>query len=137
MTCSSITDYEKVRVAPEYKAWFHIVLKLFNRVATEKGEERHGKRGVPFEKQIWAEIMKEEGPGWAFGQVMKKKREAKKFIAKGEPSRAIPEFMDCAALYLMISMHYEAEILELWTKDNPNYKEPPNKEPFRIVEEQK
>ena len=48
--------------------------------------------------------MREEGPGWAFGQIMKKKREAKKFIANGEPSRAIPEFMDCAALYLMIAL---------------------------------
>lgn len=117
MTCSRMDDFEKVRVSPEYKGWFKLVMKLFNRVAVEKGAERHGEEGVPFEQQIWAEIIKEDGPGWAYGQVTKKKQEAKKFIRKGEISRAIPEIMDCAALFLMVAMHYEAQVLEVWQKD--------------------
>lgn len=128
MSCTPMSDFEKVRVAPEYKGWFKLVMKLFNRVATEKGNERHGEEGTPFEDQVWAEIMKEDGPGWAFGQITKKKKEAKRFIGKGEMSRAIPEFMDCAALFLMIACHYEAELLDIWNKDG--------KQPFRMVENQ-
>jgi hypothetical protein len=115
--CEPINDYEKVRVPEEYKSWFLLVMKLFHRVATGKGAERHGEKGVPFEKQVWAEILKEDGPGWAFGQVTKKKREAQRFIKNGEMSRAIPEFMDCAVAFLMVAMHYEAEVLDIWQSD--------------------
>jgi len=114
-----MSEFEKVRVPEEYKSWFRLVMKLFNRVATEKGADRHGEIGTPFEEQIWAEILKEEGVGWAYGQVKKKKQEAKKFVKRGEVSRAIPEIMDCAALFLMIAMHYEASLLDIWQGDKP------------------
>lgn len=119
MSCTAMTDFEKVRVTPEYKEWFLLVMKMFNRVANEKGAERHGKEGVPFEKQMWAKIFKNKraGLGWAYGQIMKKDDEAHGFIDRGEISKAIPEFLDCAVAYLMIAMYYEKKVLDIWEKD--------------------
>jgi len=55
-----------------------------------KGDERHA-NGKPFLQQPMLEIGRMVGPGFCFGQAMKKIQEAGGMLARGERDRAIAE----------------------------------------------
>lgn len=63
-----------VKNLDDYGELYAILMEAYNFNAVGKGNERHGS-GLPWDQQIWADIVRHHGIGFCLGQVEKKAAE--------------------------------------------------------------